>query len=242
MQVRKFLKYAGLVFLGLVIAGVVGGVLVYQATRQEPEFYRRALVVAPEVEKEAGDELEKRVLDLRNSARKPGDWEAEFTDAQVNGWLASDLPEKFPSSLPREIADPRLAFTPGGAQMACRYTDNGLDAVLALAVEIELTGEPNELAIRITSASVGLFPLPLSPWKDRLSKAAERSSVPLRWEDKDGDLVAVVTIPRTHEKFKNSDITIHTVELRDGAIFLAGSTSFITPGSKELNTARLETR
>jgi len=231
--VRKFLKYAGLVFLGLVIAAIVGGVLVYQATRQEPEFYRRALVVDPEEEAEAGDELEQRVIDLRNSAQKPGEWEAEFTDAQVNGWLASDLPEKFPGSLPKEIKAPRLAFSPGKAQMACRYTGSGLDAVLALSVEMQLTGEPNELAIRITGADVGLFPLPLAPWKERISKAATRAELPLRWEEEDGDLVAVVTIPSTHEKFDNADLTVREIQLREGAIYLAGTTSIKKTGGSD---------
>ncbi len=230
---RKFLKYAGLVILGLVIAAIVGGVLVYQGARQEPEFYRRALVVDPVEEAEAGDELEKRVLDLRNTAQTPGQWEAEFTDVQVNGWLASDLPEKFPGSLPKEIADPRVEFTPGKAQMACRYTGSGVDAVLALAIELELSGEPNKVAVRIKSASVGMFPLPLDPWKERLSKAAEKSGLPLEWTEKDGDLVALVTLPRNHKEFKRADLLISDIQLRQGSVYLAGTTSRKKPGSGE---------
>ncbi len=51
-----------------------------------------------------------------------GHWSAVFTDEQINGWLAADLPEKFPQLLPPEIQDPRVVFAPGQLQLACRYT------------------------------------------------------------------------------------------------------------------------
>ena len=45
---------------------------------------------------------------LNNHLRRMGGWEAHFTDQQVNGWLAVDVPKNHPDLLPPEISHPRV--------------------------------------------------------------------------------------------------------------------------------------
>jgi hypothetical protein len=85
----------------------------YRATQHVPAFYQAALVERPVEQKAAADQLERQVLELHNEARKPGRWEARFSQDQINGWLAADLPVKFPGALPEGVSAPRVAIEPG---------------------------------------------------------------------------------------------------------------------------------
>ena len=109
---RRLLRIGLILGVVLVIAsGVLVGCL-YWATQQAPEFYEQALQKPPQEEAQAGDELERQVLDLRNELRSEGRFNVEFSHDQINGWLAADLPDKFPQLLPRGVSEPRIAFEP----------------------------------------------------------------------------------------------------------------------------------
>ncbi len=217
----RIVLVAAIVAIAAVTLLLVGA---YQAAKQEPKFYQQALRRQPQQQKQAGDELEQRVLELHNEARQDGRWQAVFTAEQLNGWLAADLPEKFPKALPRGVSEPRVAIDPEQAQIACRYEDDKLSTVVSLAVELHLTDEPNVIAVRICQARAGVLPIPLKQWLDRISTAAQRSNVPLRWAQRDGDPVALVTVPTEHEDYAHRHVRLDTLELREGEIYLAGRT------------------
>ena len=75
-----------------------------------PEFYRAVLEVDQERAAANGFQLEQNLVRLQNAARTKQPWRVELTQEQINGWLVSDLPEKFPGSLPEQIQDPRVAI------------------------------------------------------------------------------------------------------------------------------------
>ena len=211
----------------VLLALLAGGVTVYlgyRATQQVPEFYDQVLHVEPQVQQVAGYELEQQVLQLHNEVRETGDWEALFTDEQINGWLAFDLPEKFADALPPGVSEPRVEVEPHQAQIACRYETGQFRSVVSLALEIQLTDEPNVLAVRICQARAGMLPLPLSRFLDQISQRAGQADIMVRWTQQDGDPVALVTIPMRHEQYPRREIHLDTVELREGAVYLAGST------------------
>jgi hypothetical protein len=196
----------------------------WRATQQAPEFYQTALKKEPEKQKEKGAALEKQVLELHNEVRNTGRWEASFSDEQINGWLAADLPVKFPSALPKGVSEPRVAIGSDAAQVACKYEGPKLSTVFSMKVEITLTDEPNVVAVRIRKARAGLLPISLQQILDHATQYATKSEIPLRWVQEDGDPVALVTIPSERKEFIHRRIRIETVELRDGAVHLAGRT------------------
>jgi hypothetical protein len=222
--VRKIIRVlAG----GLVIAILAGAAATYglwKATKQVPEFYHVALQKPPEKQKEAGKALEQQMLELHNEVRHTGRWEATFTDEQINGWLAADLPEKFPNALPRGVSEPRVAIQPEEALVACKYESPKITTIFSMGVEISLTDEPNVIAVRIRQARAGLMPIPLKQILDHATKYAHRSEVPLRWVEEDGDPVALVTVPAERKEFIHRHIRIESIELRDGMVHLAGRT------------------
>ena len=51
-------------------------------------------------------------LQLRNDICNEPNWEAVFTDQEVNAWLAEDLVTYFADRLPPEVNEPRVLFEP----------------------------------------------------------------------------------------------------------------------------------
>lgn len=233
---RKLIKVVLLVLTGLAILVAVLLFGAYRATQQEPEFYIEAMQADPAEQEVAGDELEQRVLDLHNNARREGNWVAVFTDEQINGWLAVDLPEKYPQAMPPGASNPRIAFEDARALIGCRYESDKLSTVVSLAVHVDLSEEENVLAIRIAKARAGALPIPLKQWLDRISTGARRAGVPLRWSHIDGDPVALVPITIRHAELKDRLLVIEQVELLEGEIRLAGRTEKVTENSSTSDT------
>jgi hypothetical protein len=209
--------------------GVLAYVGIRQATRHEPAFYQRALEMAPQQQEVAGDELERGVLELHNEVRRTGIWSALFTEDQINGWLASDLKEKFPKLLPRWCKEPRVALEQENAKLACRYESPRVSTVVSFSLSVHLTDEPNVIAVRVSRARAGALPLPLKNFLDRVTLVAAKSGIPLRWTQEDGDPVALFTIPADHEDYITQGVFLETIELRDGAIYLAGRSGIKLP-------------
>jgi hypothetical protein len=222
--VRKVLRIIAVVAAGILVIAAVLLIGVYRASQHVPTFYQKALQREPVRQAKAGDQLERQVLELHNEVKEEGHWQAIFTDEQINGWLAADLPEKFPKALPKEVTDPRVAIEPREVKIACRYKAEKMSAILSLALEIHLTDEPNVVAVRIRKARAGALPLPLKQWLDRISKSAEKANVSLHWAQVDGDPVALVTVPREHKEFQHRILAVETIEMRTGEIYLAGRT------------------
>jgi hypothetical protein len=221
---RKAIRYilmTAVVVLGLLGVAVLG---LFNAVHREPEFYQQAMLVEPNIHADAGDELEQGILDLHNDVRTVGTWEATFTEEQINGWLVSDLPEKFPRVLPRGTQEPRIAIDKDAIRVACRFDNGKIKTVISMALGVDLTTETNTLAVRVSKLRAGLLPVPLKHFLDKISTAARRGDIPLRWRQANGDPVALVTIPVSHEDYAHREIYIDSIELRDGEVYLAGHT------------------
>lgn len=212
--------------LGLIGIGLLGLALVgaYSALQSEPSFYVEALESPPANAEEAGEELERGVLALHNDAHDAATWSALFTDEQVNGWLAVDLPEKFPQLLPSSVTDPRVHFAPGEARLGCRLADSRLTSVVSVTVSIQLADEPNTLAVRIHGAWAGRLPLPLKRLLDQVREAADRADVPLRWGQVDGDPVALIPLTDLSPLDGGRQPRLTHIEFGEGTLRLQGQT------------------
>lgn len=219
---RTFLKWTG---IGLLVMVVIAGLFLFgawRATQQEPEFYQQALVMEPEIQIEASRELETKVTELQKEVRRPGEWQAEFTEQQVNAWLAQELPKKS-NLLPVGASDPRVHLEDDEIQIACRYSDSHITTVLLLQAAVELTDKPNELAIHIVGVSAGSLPFPVSPWKDQVTEAVRNADVSIEWQGEKAD-VALVQLPLEDERLKGRRLIVEELELREGSIHVAGVT------------------
>ena len=223
---RRLLRLAfWFCLLALLLLAVTAFVL-YRGTQHVPEFYQQALTptISPQRELEIGDDLEREVLELHNAATKPGRWEAEFTDEQINAWLASILPKNHPRALPAEIRDPRVKITAQSAQLAWRLQTERFETVISLQADVYLTDQPNQVAVRLHAVRAGWVPVPLSQILERVSEAARRGGVDLSWSQQEGDPVALVRVPARHPEFEDREFSLEKIELADGKLRLAGRT------------------
>lgn len=221
---RKFIRILFVLCLAIVLLAVSAGVYSYRSLQQVPEFYTQALARPAAEPAKAAYKFEQEVLELRNDVRREGDWQATFSAEEINGWLANDLPIKFPRALPSHVSDPRVAISPEMIQVACKYADSRFDAVVSIGAQPKMTAEPNVIAIRIMQVRAGALPVPLANFLDQISEHTAKAGVPLRWGEEDGDPVAYITLPMNQPEFEGKTLRVETVELRDGALFVAGKT------------------
>ncbi len=217
--------------LVLLATFVVGAAILltaaYRASQAVPEFYEAALVSKPIQQKAAADALERQVLNLHNEVRRPGRWEARFSQEQINGWLAADLPSKFPGALPRGVSDPRVHIQPEKMQLAVRYQQGDVLTVLSLAGDAYLTDRPNEIAVRIERVRAGAVPVPLGQFLEKIAERASEAGLPLRWAEEDGDPVAIVALPLHRREFRGKNLQVDKLEIGDGEIVVSGQTEVV---------------
>lgn len=198
------------------------GLAVYRASQQVPDFYREALSADTTRQAAASKQMLQQATSLASEVQKTGSWEVEFTEEQINGWLAVDLVKNHADVLPSEVSDPRVAIGPEGARLGWRWRTEELTTVFSLDVEPYLA-EPNVLALTIRGAHAGAVPLPLTRILDEVSTAAEDLNLQIRWLQEDGHPTALVTIPAPESDDKQA-VVIETLELREGSIYLSGKT------------------
>lgn len=206
----------------LAVLSLVGGAL-YWAAQTEAPFYAEATSVAPSELREAGQQLENRVADLADQAETTGRWESIFSDAEVNGWLATVLREKYPTLLPAEVVDPRVSFVDGRCLLGYRYEGQRFKAM------VTIEGEPfmarhDVAGLRLRRARLGILPLPMSQVVEHINDGARTLDIAVRWVEKEGDpvlLVGVTDALSTEEEIRR----LEAINLREGELALAGTST-----------------
>ncbi|MCH2178769.1 MAG: hypothetical protein MK106_08190 [Mariniblastus sp.] len=215
-----------LTFVGLALmaAGLVW--LALEAAQKVPEFYAKALAIPLESAARDGDQLEMQLASVQRAARRGVPWKVEFTEAQINGWVVADLPNKFPTVLPKKMKNPRIHFQPHRAQLAFQFQSGGIEGVVIAECDFFCTDVPNQMALQIVSVKSGFIPLPIGPWIDRLTQSAERAGIPILWANRDGDPVALFTLPDDLVRFGDTQmVIIQAIKIKSGSILIAGSTT-----------------
>jgi hypothetical protein len=215
---RLLIAAVALVMLLLAALGCV-----YQASRSVPAFYRQALAAPTATQHQSGQRFEQHAMALHNQLYHAGRWEIHFTEDEINGWLAADLPEKFPQALPAGVSGPRISIDGGVVHLAVRYQRGAIDTIVSLAGDACLTDQPNEIAVRIDQARAGLVPVPLARFLHEISERAARANVPLRWTEDKGVPVALVRVPLDADNARRR-LTLERVQFAGGELIVAGRT------------------
>ena len=234
---RKRLAIAGIVLGALTLAAVAGAYLLYRGAQRVPEFYRRALEMDEQTERQASLQMAANISSLVNDAKREGPWQAVFTAEQINAWLAVDVDDQpieegrtealieHPADLlPPYLSDPRVAIEPGQLWIACRYHRDNWTSVLSLPVGIYLA-KPDVIALRIRHVRAGVvrLPLPLEKVLDGVAREAHEHDLHLYHRQVEGDSVIEISIPPLGDG-KPKAIRLETLQLGEGRLYLAGST------------------
>jgi hypothetical protein len=205
-----------------VAAIVVGLVVLFRAAQTPPAFYTQAVEVDPHQGAAKARALETHVLDLTSEVRHEDRWQLTLSDDELNGWLATTLPQKFPQALPREVEAPRIAIEPDLLQVACRYESGGVTSVLSIGMEPYLIDEPSTLAIRIRHVRAGILPIPVRQFLDDIAERALKGGLHLRWDEVEGDPVAILKLNLDPKHVSNRQITLDTLDIQPGQLTLGG--------------------
>ena len=201
------------------VALLAGGIWLYRSLSHVPTFYTQALGATESELKQSSREMLRRVAALNNDVKRPGKWEALFTDQQVNGWLAVDVPKNHPDLIPPQAHSPRLQIVPGRL-LAGAQVDGAVSAVVSVELDIRLTGD-NVVAVRIQKLRVGNLPWGLDEIIDEVVAAASDLGIRVEQTQSDGDPVLLLTMPA---EFDKRQVFLERLELRDGEVYLAGQT------------------
>lgn len=208
----------------LAVAGI--GVTVWYAHRStqfKPKFYQAALEIDPKIYEEAGEEFENQLLQLNTDVRNQTEWQASFSNNQVNGWLAFELPEKFPGTVPHEVSEPRVAFLPDEVQLAFRFVSRHWSGVVTASGTVFCTDQHNQIGIQVRQLRSGMIPLPISQWSEQIAAGCAKSGINLTWSQKDGDTVAIVDLPEKFLDIRDRQITLCNIVIEENRLIMSGT-------------------
>jgi hypothetical protein len=210
---------------GLLVATILVS-SAYYLSQQEPEFYKAALRKTPEFARQKGAELETTVMEIYNAVLEQGNWRGEVTQDQINGWLATELPEKFPELLPEDvIADPRVAIAHGEISVAGRAHYQGIKGIVVGKLDVFKTDQNNQFAIRFRSLYTGIIPIPISSFADQITEGLNPKGYQTMWTKLEGDPLLVVIVPEEdlliHSLYR---LNIETIDVEEEKIIVSGTT------------------
>lgn len=215
----------------LACAVAVVGLLV----RHEPAFYRsRAPAAAldgepPPGQATLGRRLMTKLSALNADLGRPGPWGAAITEAEINAWLATDLPRNHARLLPAGVSDPRVAIASRRLCVGARVGGMMLGGVVMLDIEVVLRAA-NQIGIVVADARLGRLPLPRGPVTHEIARRIDSLGMATELRRLDGRTFVVVYIPSTH----HAGATSHWLEsfaLENGEVLVAGVTRAAAPGT-----------
>jgi hypothetical protein len=214
---RKMSKrwlWIGLI-LGVLFALPVGAWL---SLTYQPSYYRAMVLQSREQRAGKARKFVAQSLQLRNDICNEPNWEAVFTDQEVNAWLAEDLVTHFADQLPPEINEPRVLFELDRITLAFQLRQRGLQSVITVVARPRVP-EGNTVELTLEKIRAGILPVPADNVIDRIIEYARGHGIDVQWRRKDGYPVVLL---RYTPNFEREDVCLEELQIRDGQIRLAG--------------------
>lgn len=232
-SVRWRLRRLGLGAAGVLVFAVtvVGGLV-----RHEPAFYRSRIAAAldgepPPAKVQQGRRLVTKLSALRADFLRPGPWEAVIAEAEVNAWLATDLPRNHAGLLPAGYSAPRVEIGPRRLRVGVRVGGATLGSVASLDLEVVLR-DVNQLGIVVTAARLGALPLPRGPVSHELARRIQALGLTTELRRLDGRPVIMVYISSSPGAAGGTSHRLESLALAEGTLLVAGVTRGAAPRSE----------
>ncbi len=208
-------------FLGLGIGlGVTAAVpvVVWMCLTYQPSYYLDMMRLSREQRAARAKRFAAQSIQLRNDICNEPDWEAVFTDEEVNAWLAEDLVTHFADQLPPEVGDPRVLFEVDRITLAFILRQRGMESV------ITVVGRPrvprgNTVELTLERIRAGILPVPADAILDRIIEHVRAQGIDAEWSRRDGRPVVVV---RYTPNLERDDVRLEELQISAGQIRLAG--------------------
>lgn len=206
----------------LLTAGGTATWWAWSQTNHVPEFYKRARNQSGDVGEVARTALRHDVRQAQKDAQRNFYWNASFSEEEINAWLQEELPGRFERLVTHGVSEPAIALENGQLLAAARYTSKRWDTIVSCRLSVEMTEEPNLIAIALSDLKAGALPLPLDPFVRKISKEAALGDLEVRWDFTERGPIALVTIPPDDENYMLSPLIIESINLIAGQLELGG--------------------
>jgi hypothetical protein len=184
----------------------------------EPYYYRAMVGLSREQRAGRAKKFVAQSLQLRNDICNEPNWEAVFTDQEVNAWLAEDLVTHFADRLPPEVHEPRLLFEPDRIILAFQLRQGGVQSVITVVARPRVPGG-NTIELTLEKIRAGILPVPADNILDRIIEYARSHGIDAEWARKEGYPVVVMRYTPHNER---EDVQLEELQIRDHQIRLAG--------------------
>ncbi len=184
----------------------------------EPYYYRAMVGLSREQRAGRAKKFVAQSIQLRNDICNEPNWEAVFTDQEVNAWLAEDLVTHFADRLPPEVHEPRLLFEPDRIILAFQLQQGGVQSIITVIARPRVPGG-NTVELTLEKIRAGILPVPADNILDRIIDYARRHGIDAEWARKDGYPVVLM---RYTPHIDREDVQLEELQIRDHQIRLAG--------------------
>jgi hypothetical protein len=208
----------GILGLG-VVAAIAGGVLL--GLSYQPDFYRSLVASRAPGRHRKAERFVEQSLQLRNDIVNEAQWEAVFSDEEVNAWLAEDLKESFADQIPPGFTEPRVLFDDERVTLACQYQDGPVNSVLWAVLRVTIPHD-NAVALTIEKLRVGALPVPRDSLIEKITRHARAHGLDLNWSEDEGQPMAIIRYTPAPGR---RDVVLERVQLARGWIRLFGRSS-----------------
>lgn len=219
---RRWIHRIAIAVTLLMVIGCAGSWWAVEQTQYVPEFYAQATKPRQERPKRVVHRPVSKVRQVSAIEPLTDVWHATFSDDEINAWLIEELPTKFPRLLAKGASEPRIVIEDDRVLAAVRYKNRSFDTVISCELEVELTEQPNMLALRVKDLKAGALPLPLSNFLKGISSEAAKGDIDIRWDVTENGPVALVTVPSEHPRYVDSPVIVESVQLVERTLILAG--------------------
>jgi len=185
-------KRAAIGIVSVSLLAILAGSLVW-LVKYEPTFYETALAdtAPPEIRRKQAEVFVRTTMDLVDEIRNEDSWSHKFSEEAVNGWLAEELPVKYAEWLPSEVAAPRVKFEKGKLLLAFQVRHGMWKGVVSGTIH-PWVAAPNQLALEIQSARIGLIPVPVDELLGDLVQHMNTAGLRMQWKNSGKQDVLVV--------------------------------------------------
>ncbi|MDR2116962.1 MAG: hypothetical protein LBP87_11345 [Planctomycetaceae bacterium] len=222
MTRRKIFRLIAYILTGIFLIFLLILYSLYLSAQRLPDFYKKSLVVDPEIQQLRNKETLQKIGNLNNAIQKTGEpWQAVFTADDLNAYFAVELEKEGTNLFPKEIIEPRLTFSDRQVDVACRVTRGAFSGTLHLSLGLTFP-EPNRLVIRVKKAKFGKLPISKEvPVKFIMNTFKEKSyQVQQGMEAGDPTITVVFDIKYDNERL----ILLNGITFQDGSVHLSGTT------------------
>lgn len=219
-RIFRWILIFGLLFL--LISGVIGSWL-WCGIHTVPQYYAE-LAITEQTRKSAEADsraMERKVQVLRHKLRKEEMWILEFTQDELNHWLAIAIGEKRSGMLPRRLKDPRGVILEDRIQAGVTVDLPEYRGVLSVELYPKIV-EPNIAEVELKNVAAGTVKVPARFLEEVIRQVAQEMSLPLEVRNEGGGTILRYAFREGDLFVDEKAVDVHTLTLNGKKVILTG--------------------